>query len=66
MKNKIIVDEMPEEALDCSFSEMDSREKQYVVTCRVDGFLCDLERDCYCDKLITLEDAMRNIDIPEV
>lgn len=66
MKNKIIVNELPEESLDCAFSEMVDYNHHYSVKCRVDGFMCDLDCCGHCEKLMTLEDALGNIDIPEV
>lgn len=67
MINKIIVNEMPEESADCVFSEMDSSDSfaRPCIKCRVDGSACDLEYYSYCEKLMTFEDALRNIDIPE-
>ena len=59
MKNKIIVNAIPEEAVDCVLGKMDYSGKSYdkpVIMCQADGYLCDLEYYGCCEKLIALGD----------
>lgn len=62
---KIVVDKMPEESYKCIFAHVDFSVKasyESIINCTVDGRLCDLEIDCCCEKLITLEDLTNGRD----
>lgn len=59
---KIVVDKMPEESAKCIFATIGRYDSRFLFDCSIDGLVCDLEVDCCCEKLITLEDALNGRD----
>lgn len=59
---KIVVDKIPEEGVKCMFGRREYFGGGFIVRCRADGCLCDLEQDDHCEKLITLEDLNNGRD----